>query len=285
MIRLFSYGAVPGLISLLLLGYVLPVAAQTQQFDRGAIDWNKLVVRAIGIGAGNPEAPESARRAMALRAARLDAYRNVLEIVKGVTLTGETTIKNFMTENDVIRSKVEGLVQGAQFGEPRYKGDGSLELECTVPMTGVMADALLYTQATQGAAPPTSGWTWVGQPTAPTPAGARKYTGLIIDARGLGVHPALAPKVLAKNGQELYSSATIPREYALKMGVAGYAKDLDTAKQDSRVTAAPLIIKAIDAVGANRTDVVILDADAATVQQANEVGGFLKECRLMILVD
>lgn len=286
MTRIMPYGSAFGLLCLLILSLVAPGTAQTQQSGNGAVDWNKLVVRAVGIGAGNPGAPESARRALALRAAKMDAVRNVLEIVKGITLSAETTVKNYMTESDVITSRVTGLVQGAQFGEPRYKEDGSVEMECTVPMTGAMADALLYSQSLQGVAPPASGWSWTGQQaTPPATAGPQKYTGLIIDARGLGVHPALAPKVLGKNGQELYSSATISREFALKMGVAGYAKDLDTAKQDSRVAAMPLIIKAVDAAGTNRTDVVIQDSDAAAVQLANEATGFLKECRLMILVD
>lgn len=296
MSRLLHGVVVAGLLGLLLLGAAAPVTAQVQQLDKGSIDWNKLVVHARGIGAANPNMPESARRAMAVRAARLDAYRNILEAVKGVTLTAETTVRNFMTENDVIRTKVEGIIQGAQFGDPHYMEDGSVEVDCSVPITGALVEALIYTQPPPGIRPSGPGWNWGGKPAEPvtpppsstgtTPATPTPtYTGLIIDARGLGVRPALAPKVLGQGGQELYSAATVSRDYALKMGVAGYAKDLDAAKQDARVTATPLVVKAVNAAGTNKTDVIIQDSDATAVRNASQSGDFLKECRLMILVD
>jgi len=44
-------------------------------------------------------------------------------------------------------------------------------------------------------------------------------SGLIVDARGLGLRPAMAPKVLDQNGQEVYGSKFVSREYAVDIGM------------------------------------------------------------------
>ena len=79
--------------------------------DKGIINYEDGYVEALGIGApperymGKPNA-----RPMALRAAQVDAYRNLLEIVQGVRIDSNTVVKDFMTESDVIRASVEGPV-------------------------------------------------------------------------------------------------------------------------------------------------------------------------------
>lgn len=61
-----------------------PVVAGEQ--GDGAIDWGKRVIVATGIGAPNPNLPESAQRPGAMRAAQQIALRNALETVKGMHL-------------------------------------------------------------------------------------------------------------------------------------------------------------------------------------------------------
>lgn len=299
MTRIQQYGAAFGLLGFMILGTVMPVTAQIQKFDNGAVNWRRQIVRAIGIGAPDLKQPKPIRRAMAIRAAKLVAVRNAMEMVNGIHLTSETTVRNFMTESDVIRSRVEGIVKDAQFGEPAYYEDGSVEIEVTVPLTGVLLEALVYAKTPSGMTGKGEEIGWIvpggsaaaSQP-AMTPAQsqpvetpAQDYTGLIIDTRGLKVRPALSPKVIGTDGVEYYSAATVTREYALKMGVSGYAKDPETATQDPRVGSNPLVISAKQAAGTNHTDVVISEADAMRVRQANETGKFLAECRLIILVD
>ncbi|MEI7639592.1 MAG: hypothetical protein WCJ37_19915, partial [Syntrophus sp. (in: bacteria)] len=81
-----------------------------QSGDKGIINYEDGYVEATGVGApperymGKPNA-----RPMALRAAQVDAYRNLLEIVQGVRIDANTVVKDFMTESDVIRASVEGL--------------------------------------------------------------------------------------------------------------------------------------------------------------------------------
>ncbi len=52
-------------------------------------------------------------RLMAERAARLDAMRKLLENIKGLRLTSDTLVRDFITEFDEIRTRADGIVYGA----------------------------------------------------------------------------------------------------------------------------------------------------------------------------
>src|SRR5512143_3421194 len=152
----------------------------------GKVDWTTGVITSVGIGAPPAQPANAAQaRAMAERAAQVVAYRNLLEAVKGVRVDSTTTVENFMVTSDVIRTQVSGFVQGSMVMDKKYMSDGSVEVTVGMKLTGPLADALLpKTPPAQPAG--------IGVPS----AAGQTFTGLIIDARGLGVRPAMAPKVL-----------------------------------------------------------------------------------------
>ena len=57
--------------------------------------------------------PESQARLMAVRAAKIDAQRNLLEIINGVRVTAGTTVKDMALESDIIGTRVKGMLQGS----------------------------------------------------------------------------------------------------------------------------------------------------------------------------
>ncbi|RLG09396.1 hypothetical protein DRN73_09990 [Candidatus Pacearchaeota archaeon] len=90
----------------------------------GEINWTQGVIRAEGRGVMDTSLPYAQAKAMAVRAAVVDAQRNLLEIVKGVYITSETTVENAMLKNDVIKTKVEGVIKNARMvGEPQIEGN------------------------------------------------------------------------------------------------------------------------------------------------------------------
>jgi hypothetical protein len=111
------------------------------------------------------------------------------------------------------------------------------------------------------------------------------FTGLVIDCKGLNVKPALSPRVLDEQGREIYGSAYVTRDWAIKYGVVGYSKDVAAAAKLDRVGKTPGKVKALKASGANSTDIVIADKDAADVRSAAENLKFLSECRVVFVVD
>ena len=263
-----------GVASAQLMGTITDV--ETQVGSTGKVDWTTGVVTAVGIGAPPANAANPAQaRAMAERAAQVVAYRNLLEAIKGVRVDSTTTVENFMVTSDVIRTQVSGFVQGATIMDKKYMSDGSVEVTVGMKLSGALADALLPKTP---AAPPT------GLVTTPGATG-QVFTGLIVDARGLGIRPAMAPKVLNEDGKEVYGSAWINRDWAVREGMAGYLKDPVQAQQNPRVTDKPLLVKAIKAQGDARVDMVISNADASMVHGATQNLSFLEKCKVIILVD
>jgi hypothetical protein len=244
----------------------------------GKVDWTTGVITAVGIGAppAQPANPAQAR-GMAERAAQVVAYRNLLEAVKGVRVDSTTTVENFIVTSDVINTQVNGIIQGATVMDKKYMSDGSVEVTVGMKLTGALADALLpKTPQT-----PPAGSTGT---LAPGAAG-QVYTGLIVDARGLGVRPAMAPKILDEDGKEVYGSAWINRDYAVREGMVGYMKDPAAAQTNPRVSDKPLMVKALKVSGDSRVDMVISNADAAMLHNASQNLNMLEKCRVIVLVD
>ena len=242
----------------------------------GKVDWTTGVITAVGIGAppAQPANPAQAR-AMAERAAQVVAYRNMLEAIKGVRVDSTTTVENFIVTSDLIKTQVNGIIQGATIMDKKYMSDGSVEVTVGMKLTGALADALL---------PKTPLTSPAGGAIAPGTSG-QLYTGLIVDARGLGLRPAMAPKILNEDGKEVYGSAWINRDYAVREGMVGYMKDPVTAQANPRVADKPLMVKALKVSGDGRVDTVISNADAAMLQSASQNLSMLEKCRVIILVD
>ena len=66
---------------------------------------------------------------------------------------------------------------------------------------------------------------------AAAPAGGGP-TSLVIDATGLKVAPALAPRLLDEAGKELYGPSALGETARKAGGVAAYARSLEAARRD-----------------------------------------------------
>ena len=266
--------------------------------ENGAINYSSGYVTATGIGAISPLAlnPGMAR-ATAVRAAKIDALRNLLEAVMAITVTSETTVRGSAIENDVIKTRVEGMVRGAKMldldgdekvdytNDIRYLSDTSIEIEMGVHMSGI-SKVVLPPEGYAAAPPLATATTPAAGETAPTPTvRPGTVTGLIVDARGLGIRPAMSPVIVDQNGQSVYGPGKFTRDYAIKFGVAGYSKDLEKAQQDPRVIGNPLVIKGMGVQGTNKTDVLVANSDAFKIKNADQTGQFLSNCKVMILLD
>ena len=253
------------------------------QLDKGSINYSEQSITAIGIGFVPTNAVNAGQaRRMALRIAKQDAMRQLIEIVNGVTLTSETTMSGAMVD-DVINTKVQGFIRGARpVGQPKYLSDTSVEMEYSVPMSGI-SDIVL---------PPVTVPATTQAPNNNQPAAAANnttqaggVTGIIIDARGLKARPAMAPRILDQNGNAIYGPGKYSRQYAVNNGVAGYSKTLESAQQDQRVVGNPMVVKGVGTSGTNRTDITISNADVSKIDMANRNYKVLNDCRVLILID
>lgn len=290
----------------------------------GAINWTTRMVTATGVGAPPPAAANSAQaRAMAERAATVVAQRNLLEVVQGVRVDAATLVENQLVQNDVIRTRVTGIIKNVRPLKTEHLPDGSVEVTVALALSGDLADALLprdlgrrgggapFAAKPPPATPPPSVATGEAprpavpsarpegskapqSPPAPAPQppsearpapAAGAYSGLIVDARGLGLKPALVPRLFDEQGQELYVGNVLSRDQAVQNGVAGYSKDLVAASRQDRVTDNPLIVKGIRAAGSKGTD-VILNADGVQkIRQTESQSRYLQQARVVLVYD
>ena len=267
---------VPGSGSAQLVGSVKDVIDPVG--STGKVDWTTGVVTAVGIGAPPSQpANAAAARAMAERAAQVVAYRNLLEAVKGVRVDSATTVENFIVTSDVIKTQVSGIIQGATIMDKKYMSDGSVEVTVGMKLSGALAEMLLPKAPP---VPPTrfGPGAWRG----PGPALHRFDRG----CTRAGMRPAMAPKIWNEDGKEVYGSAYINRDWAVREGMAGYVKgDPASAQSNPRVTDKPLVVKALKVSGEGRVDTVISNADAAALHSAAQNLNMLEKCKVIILVD
>ena len=250
-------------ISIFILGLAFSQGVVTQ-LEKGSVDYSAQAINAVGIGFVPTNAVNAGQaRRMALRIAKQDALRQLIEIVNGVTLTSETTMSGAMVD-DVINTKVRGFIRGArQVGQPKYLSDTSVEVEFSVPMSGI--SDIMLPPLTVPVSPANN--TVGAEASSPTTASGG-VSGLIIDARGLNARPAMAPRILDQNGNAIYGPGKYDRKYAVTNGVAGYSKTLEAAQKDPRVAGNPLVIKGVATSGTNRTDITVSNADVSRIDVA-----------------
>ncbi|MCC6807702.1 MAG: hypothetical protein IT381_09780 [Deltaproteobacteria bacterium] len=243
-----------------------PAGGVTQKTDKGEVNWSQKTITVTGSGAFSNSASNAAQaRLMAEKAAKIDAQRNLLETLKGVQVTSGAPAASVMQMGEV-KTKVEGIVKNFEIVEKKYFNDGGVDVIVRMTIDGTLAELLI---PDAGSKPAKIG---------PSPDGS---TAMIIDAKGLGLTPALAPKVFDESGKEIYSAAIVSKDKLREHGVCAYARDLDSAKSDKRAGAKPLIVKATKLAQGSKNDLVIGGKDAAAFASA----GYLGEGKLIIVVD
>ena len=263
-----------------------------ETFEKGSINYADRTIQATGIGfiPVNVINAGQARRS-AMRIAKQDALRQLIEIVNGVNVTSETTVSGAMFD-DVIKTQVQGAIRGARkVGEPKYLSDTSVEVVYEVSMNNISrallpiaerAPVLSYESVTATGTAAAAAGQGGGAAAAPASGGV---TGIIIDGSGLGLRPAMSPRILNQSGTVLYGPGQYDRDYAAANGVVGYAKTLGQAKTDTRVQGNPLVLRGASASGTAKTDVIISNADAGKLVSAGRSAGLLQDCRIMFVLN
>ena len=124
---------------------------------------------------------------------------------------------------------------------------------------------------------------------------SRPYTGIVIDARGMlpvhgefiteGVEPCLFPRIWDETMTLLYEHNMVKPEVIKKHGVVNYGYESDLTKYIDRVGEDPLVIKAHQVYGTNRTDPVISRSDALRILSVPENIDLINDGKVVILLD
>lgn len=241
--------------ALLLPGAALADDPIVEKLAHGEVNWTDKTVLATGSGAPDLKLPNvAAIRIAAERSAELQAQRNILETLRGVRVTGDSSA------GDKVSSQSSGLLRGCKRVDTRYFSDYSVDIVMKCPLDGVLTAALAPQPDFKG----------------PEPVGEKSISGLIVDATGVTFKPGLTPRLLDTSGAEVYSQTMVKPGFLQKHGSVAYATSVESAKKNERVGAAPLVVVAEGVAG---NELKISAADAAKLKAANPP--FLLEGRVI----
>lgn len=100
--------------------------------DGASVNWTTKALRVKGNGFGPEDVELGRRKILAKRAAKMDAYRNISEVVKGVQVTSYTNVENMMLVSDWIKAKAGSMVKGIRVVDVTYADDGGCEVTVEV---------------------------------------------------------------------------------------------------------------------------------------------------------
>lgn len=247
-------------------------------FENGAINWSTGHIFAIG--KASPEDSREISHQFVLGSARADANRQLIEILKQIKINTTLSVNAYASKNDIILAGMEKTARDAVISRQYYTSALSVEIMIETSMFGGFLQLVLPEEIRQ-----ISKINPEGQKKNSTPPAGTLYTGLIIDARGLGVEPVLNPAIVSEQGHDVYSPVFISREFAVQKGVCKYLCSMDQALKDNRVGSHPLVFKGLRKEGKSNTSIVINMSDYRLLEKAAERHGFLKECRVIIVKD
>jgi hypothetical protein len=259
----------------------------------GRINWTEGYVQVTGTGIPTAEylgIPQP--QASTLMKARLNALDRTLDLLKSVRIDPNRTVNDLVAQNAAILQEMALLVEQAQIVKQKFISDGSVELTTRFSIYGDFARLVLPAEIEEIEAI---------RPVAPEvkktdhplresgherlPHKSSIYSGLIVDARGLGAKPAMIIRIFGDGGQEVYGPAFVSREFVVRWGMCGYLKSLAVARKHQRVAGNPLTVKALRRKEVNPDRMVISNVDAFKIRSASEHLMFLKKCQVIVVVD
>lgn len=121
---------------------VTPVAAQ------------KIVATGYGNTGSYGQYTTGQAKLMAMRAAKVDALRNLAEQVHGVRVWGNTAVSAFVTQNDTVRTYVDSFIRGARVINMTAVADGNYEATVELELTTQFFECLVSSGSCSVAAMP-----------------------------------------------------------------------------------------------------------------------------------
>jgi hypothetical protein len=248
-----------------------------QSFKNGKINWSNGVAEAVANGSSpkgtlGPNQARTMARIEAISSARL----NLLEIINGIQIESRTWIKDLSARSETIREGIYRLLINSRLVDIEHKKDGSVTAKVAMEVIGPLAE-LVLPESIVSISP-------VKQAKAPN-NNSDHHTGLVVDCRGFKVETALAPRIVDEDGKVVYGSAYVSRDYAIKRGMAGYLKDVESALIHPRIGPKPFVFKGLRTAKTGPSDIVISNADSAKIRGTASNLSLLKRCRIIIVLD
>ena len=303
---LFAFGILASLVSLVFTAHAQPQAD---------INWANGYIIATGQGTAGAAEARGKARIKATIAAKVAAQRNLLEVIKGVRINSQTTVQDTMLAEDIIKTRIEGMLKGAYMvGDPfveMVEGTPVVTVTMKVCLNGMPKECATRPTLTNvldldtRPVPPFVPKVMLVAPEppplppappveAPKPAGwmppvydsSKPVTGLVLHLNGRYFERELLPVVITQGQPELitvYSVKVVKPSVVRTYGAVRYADTIESARGNQVLGANPMIVTA-EAVTKDNM-IVIRSGDAKIIRETMAHGNdYLSEARFIILV-
>lgn len=293
-----------------------------QNDGSGSINWTGGYISAYGHGTSRPTGNKAKDQIMAKRAAEVVAHRVLLETIKGVKIDSVTTVENLALVEDKIRSRVEGIVKGAQIidskvewigGSPLAtvemrvclngeiggcKGNGligALDLEKYKEPAHVPTECLTLSKpipapkSTVEAAPPAGEQAPPIQQTERKRNTAvydtnRKVTGVVFNLEGRYFEREVLPVVVTKSDNSLITVYCVKNVKPSIIRSYGAVRYTDSLEQATKISSLGDNLLIIPVADITKENMVIINADDANILRQTMMNGndYLNEAKVVI---
>lgn len=270
-----------------------------QKFPNGSINWFTGVITASGesFASGLDVSRQQSRR-KTLRAATIDARKNLLELLSTIPVNEKLRVRNILRKDDDVMQFVRGDMQNSRIVSTEFTEDGTATVRVSITLRDLFLEKLIgkHVAFHRSLNNPYSAANVVAESIkdAVSPDSndsgnfdelelSAAYTGLLIDARDVGVQPAITVSVVDEAGNVLYSPRSVDRDAALRYGMAEYVANWEEALASKRALTNPLVLKALSSQGRMKSNIVISDEQARLLEQINNGQNFLEQGRVIIV--
>lgn len=276
-----------------LVSYAEPALEFLEQFPTGSINWTRGVVTARGNSSfqdinrlvGQDEKKDPAFQ---------QAVQNLRQTLAQLRMNHSNRILDLLSAQTRIQVIIDEMTSAAKIVKTAQTPDGGVEVTLEMNFYGGFAQLMLPPDIRQvesikplngsGAANYNSNQNQEAiKPDERSEPDA--YSGLMVDARGIGARPSMVPVLVDENNQEVYGPNYVSREFAVHYGICQYIHGPVGSHDLPRVAPNPLLVKGLRAVSTGSCDIVISNSDASKLRSVSSHLEFLKQCRVVILID
>ncbi|MGM0759872.1 MAG: hypothetical protein ACQEUB_09210 [Thermodesulfobacteriota bacterium] len=250
------------------LVWVRPAAGLTENLGPASIDWTTRTVTAVGESKTVSNGTQGDRaEALTERRAKMQArqklWKGLLQVRVEDTFTVKKRVDNSPEKGKALRelvhtspiTRIESpnhLQEEVHFEQERKGAAFQASFSLSGQKAALCIPSQVWYKDKELAASAVNGTT--KEP-------GKEFSGLIVDARGLGGKPALICRLVDEQGRLVYGPSLVSRRIGEQRGMTGYAASISKARADSRTGEDPLLVRARRRTQGSHTDFVVRAED------------------------
>jgi hypothetical protein len=268
------------------------------------VNWADGYISAVGEGTTSPSGNKIKDQLKALRAATILAQRALLETVKELKIDSQTKVQNRMVQDDVISTRIEGTIQGAEIvkQDVRWEGETPIaKVEMRICLSGIggckskksIVNALGLDQEDEPAHVPQQRLNGIALKQETVIARAqdiiydksKPVTGLILNLQGLFFERVILPVVITVGeGNKpftVYSVKSVEPQVIRTYGIVRYTDSMDQARQNPYLGDNAMIIP-VSRITMENMIVIGFDAARLILETTRHDNNYLKNAKVII---